>query len=100
MKQIRCPLNGLCNISEFAYGGEVTDMPHPTACTAREWAEYLFFEDNEAGVVREWWCHVPSAYWFIAERDTVADEILRTYPAGEAFGSRVDFGSRGESTTR
>lgn len=90
MKQIRCPLNGLRNISEFAYGGEVEDVPEAT-CSEREWAEYLFFENNTAGVVREWWCHVPTSYWFIAERDTVTDEILRTYPAGEVFRDRVDF---------
>ena len=90
MKQIHCPLNGLRNISEFTYGGEVENMPDPAACDAREWAEYLFFENNTAGVVREWWCHVPTTYWFIAERDTVTDEILRTYPAGEAFRDRVD----------
>lgn len=100
MKQIRCPLNGLRNISEFAYGGEVRDVPDPTACTAREWAEYLFFEDNEAGVVREWWCHVPSAYWFIAERDTVTDEILHTYPADQIFDGRVDFEPAGGSATK
>jgi sarcosine oxidase subunit delta len=34
--------------------------------------------------VREWWFHVPSGYWFIAERDTATDEILHTYPPEEA----------------
>jgi sarcosine oxidase subunit delta len=38
-------------------------------------------DDNPAGRVREWWCHLPTATWFIAERDTVTDEILKTYPA-------------------
>jgi sarcosine oxidase subunit delta len=28
---------------------------------------------------------VPSAYWFIAERNTLTDEIVRTYPADELF---------------
>ncbi len=30
--------------------------------------------------MREWWFHIPSGYWFIAERDTVTDRILDTYP--------------------
>ena len=35
------------------------------------------------GVKREWWCHTPSGYWFIVERDTARDEILATYDAAE-----------------
>ena len=47
--------------------------------------------NNNAGVVREWWCHVPTSYWFIAERDTRTDTILRTYAASEVFPTRRDF---------
>ena len=36
------------------------------------WADYLFMHDNAAGVVREWWYHVPTSFWFIADRDTVS----------------------------
>jgi sarcosine oxidase subunit delta len=52
--------------------------------------------NNTAGVVREWWCHIPTNYWFIAERDTVRDEILRSYPADELFTARRDFERRDE----
>ena len=86
MKIMPCPLNGPRNISEFVYGGEVVIEPDPEACTRAEWADYVFLERNRAGVVREWWLHVATAYWFIAERDTVTDEIVRTYPADEVFG--------------
>jgi len=79
MKVMNCPLNGPRNISEFAWGGE-----------------WLFLENNEAGVVREWWCHVPTSFWFIAERNTVTDEILKTYPAGELFKDRVNFAPKAE----
>ncbi len=51
----------------------------------------MFLENNAAGVVREWWYHAPTAYWFIAERDTVTDEIVQTYPATEVFATRMDF---------
>ena len=53
-------------------------------------------QNNEAGVVREWWCHVPTSFWFIAERNTVTDEILKTYPAGDVFKDRVNFAPRAE----
>jgi sarcosine oxidase subunit delta len=79
MKILRCPLNGPRNIAEFAYGGEVSDAPSDV--DDEGWADHVWCRDNRAGIVREWWCHVPSSYWFIAERDTSRDEIVRTYPA-------------------
>ena len=91
MKIMNCPLNGPRNVSEFAWGGEVKPMPNDTKLSDRDWAEYVFLENNTAGVVREWWCHVPTSFWFIAERNTVTDEILRTYAASEVFDKRVDF---------
>ena len=90
MKILRCPLNGPRNVSEFACGGEVKAMPDPAAGAA-EWADHVFIEDNRRGVVREWWLHVATDYWFIAERDTATDEIVRTYPASEVFAERVSF---------
>ena len=98
MKIMPCPLNGPRNISEFACLGEVTVMPDPNAADDRAWSEHIWFSNNTAGVVREWWCHVPTSYWFIAERDTVTDEILRTYPSGEVFKERVDFKARDEES--
>jgi sarcosine oxidase subunit delta len=91
MKRMQCPLNGLRNISEFVYGGQVTTMPNPATCTDKQWAHYVFYEDNGIGVMREWWLHAPSGYWFIAERHNASDEIVRTYDASECFSSRVDF---------
>ena len=89
MKLMPCPLNGLRNISEFACGGEVQELPPPD-CDAESWIDYLYLEDNTAGVVREWWCHLATAYWFIAERDTRSDAILATYPASRLFGPASD----------
>ena len=81
MKVMTCPLNGVRNISEFVYGGEVIDMPDPDNYNDREWADYLFMENNTRGVVREWWLHAStSSYWFIAERNTATNEIIKTYP--------------------
>jgi Sarcosine oxidase delta subunit len=58
---------------------------------AIEWADYVFNTDNLAGVVREWWMHTPSSYWFLAERHTVSDEILHTFDPKELFSTRVEF---------
>ena len=85
------PLNGPRNVQEFVNGGEVLDMPDPARCTDAEWGDFVFLEDNPKGVVREWWCHVPTSYWFVAERDTASDEILRTYPASDLYKQRRDF---------
>ncbi|MGQ0658144.1 MAG: sarcosine oxidase subunit delta [Chromatiales bacterium] len=95
MKIMHCPMNGPRNISEFAWGGEVTAMPDPVTGSDRDWAAYTFIEHNTRGVVREWWMHVPTSFWFIAERDTATDEVLRTYPATELFKERKDFGGGG-----
>ncbi len=86
MKILDCPLNGPRNISEFACGGEVIEMADPDTVGDAAWADYVFGAGTARGVVREWWFHVPTAYWFIAERDTGTDEVLRTYPASELFG--------------
>ena len=91
MKIMPCPLNGPRNIQEFVCGGAVEPHPDPNRCSDREWTEFVWMEENVAGVVREWWCHVATAYWFIAERNTVTDEILATYPADRVFSERVEF---------
>ena len=91
MKIMPCPLNGPRNIQEFVCAGPVEPHPDPNRCTDDEWTEFVWMEENLAGVVREWWCHVATAYWFIAERNTVTDEILATYPADRVFSQRVDF---------
>ncbi|MFQ5953781.1 MAG: sarcosine oxidase subunit delta [Kiloniellales bacterium] len=91
MKIMPCPLNGPRNISEFICFGEVTEMPDPEAASDDDWADFVWCSNNTAGVVREWWFHVPTSYWFIAERDTVSDQILRTYPADQVFNQRREF---------
>ena len=64
MRIMHCPLNGPRNISEFVYGGEVTEMPDPATASDAEWADHVFLENNRRGIVREWWLHVATAYSF------------------------------------
>ena len=89
MKLLRCPINGLRPLSEFLFGGEVRDMPDANACDDAQWADYVFNRQGEPGVRKEWWYHTSSGTWFIAERDNLKDEFVRTYlysqdvPSGE-----------------
>ncbi len=79
MKQISCPNNGLCPAQEFFFGGEVREMPDPATCSDADWADYVFNRAGEPGIRKEWWYHIPSGTWFIAERDNLKDEFIRTY---------------------
>ena len=99
MKIMHCPLNGPRNISEFTYGGELKIMPDQNTCSDLEWADYVFNTDNIAGVVMEWWMHTPSSYWFIAQRHTVTDNIIRTFDPKEIFNQRVDFSAAQSSSS-
>ena len=87
MKIINCPINGPRPLQEFQYGGEVRAMPNPESASDTEWTDYLFNRNGEPGIIREWWYHLASGTWFVAERDLVKDVFLRTY----LFGSeRID----------
>ena len=83
MKLMTCPINGARPVSEFIYGGEVRPMPNPQTADDAMWADYVFNRNGAAGVKQEWWCHMPSNTWFLVDRNTVTDEILRTYLFGE-----------------
>jgi sarcosine oxidase subunit delta len=83
VKLIRCPLNGPRPALEFVSAGEVRSSPDPDTCSDTDWTAYLFNRNSVPGVKREWWCHTPSGYWFIVERDTASDEILATFDAAE-----------------
>lgn len=84
MKLLTCPINGTRPVSEFVCAGPLRPAPDPAACTDRQWADYVFNRAGSAAIQREWWCHVASGVWFIAERDTARDQVLRTFLWGEA----------------
>jgi sarcosine oxidase subunit delta len=73
-----CPHCGPRDVNEFRYQGEVTRRPGPDP-TLRELTDYVYFRDNVAGVQREWWYHrTGCGTWFVAERDTRTNEVLKT----------------------
>jgi len=83
MKLMPCPINGPRPVSEFFYWGELRDMPAPETASDDAWAAYVFNRNGAPGVKREWWYHMASGVWFVAERDTLRDEVLRTYLYGQ-----------------
>ena len=82
MKILTCPINGPRPVAEFAYGGELRDMPDPARASDAEWADYVFNRNGAPGVKKEWWYHLASGVWFVAERDTLTDEVRGTYLYG------------------
>ena len=73
-----CPNCGLRDVNEFVYAGEVTHRPTEQP-SLRELASYVYFRENVAGVQQEWWFHgFGCEVWFLAERDTRTNEVVRT----------------------
>lgn len=81
--QLRCPHCGPREVTDFRFGGEVTERP-VGAPAPRELAAYNYFRRNVAGVQREWWYHRSGCRaWFQAERDTRSNAVLRTWLPGD-----------------
>ena len=82
-----CPHCGPRDVNEFGYAGEVTSRP-ASRPALHELTAYLYLRRNVAGVQREWWFHRSGCRaWFIAERNTVTNEVLFTALPSEAPGS-------------
>ena len=90
MKIINCPINGPRPLQEFQFGGELREMPDPDEASDQQRADYVFNRQGEPGVKREWWYHVPSGTWFIAERDNLTDDFVRTYLYSRAGTEKSD----------
>ncbi len=78
---LTCPNCGPRNVNEFRFGGEVNARPaNPDTLDDRAWAEYLFMRANAAGLEVEWWYHrAGCGRWFLAERNTVTNQVQATY---------------------
>jgi sarcosine oxidase, subunit delta len=76
---IDCPDCGPREALEFSFGGETTRRAGPDAAD-REHAAALYLRRNVDGWQTEWWLHHAGCRsWFLAERHTSTNEILRTY---------------------
>jgi sarcosine oxidase subunit delta len=83
MKILTCPVNGPRPIQEFLFGGELRELPGTADVTDEEWADHVFHRQGQPGVKVEWWYHLSSGTWFLAERDTATDLVNRTYLYGQ-----------------
>ena len=88
MKILTCPMNGPRNIDEFQSFGPVREALDPEAASDADWARHLFRAETRPGVVLEWWRHVPSNHFFLAERDIVTNAVLRTFDPSEREDAR------------
>jgi sarcosine oxidase subunit delta len=86
---IDCPNCGSRNAQEFRYGGEYNPRPKRALEIEEDaWSDYVYMRANHQGVQKEWWYHRAGCQlWFLAERHTKSNEVLRTYrwpapPAG------------------
>ena len=78
---LECPNCGPRNVSEFRHGGEMNPRPGAAAAaSAVELTDYLYMRRNVSGVETEWWYHRSGCgMWFLAERNTLTNQVLRTY---------------------
>ncbi len=75
---LKCPNCGVREVTDFGFGGEISPRPKSRP-SFRELNSYNYFRRNVAGVQREWWFHRSGCRaWFVAERDTVTNEVLFT----------------------
>ena len=87
---LHCPTCGERSVYEFQFGGEVRARPAIEA-PREAWVGYVYWRDNSPGVQKEWWYHkLGCKLWFIAERNTTSNQVLRSYFAESK--------SRGEKT--
>ena len=81
---LRCPNCGTREVTDFAFGGEVSARPTARP-TARELRRYAYFRRNVAGPQVEWWQHRSGCRgWFLAERDTRTNDVVWTALPDEA----------------
>ncbi|MBM6591776.1 sarcosine oxidase subunit delta [Brevibacterium sp. RIT 803] len=93
MLLISCPHCGPRDETEFHYGGQahVAYPADPHALSDKEWAEFLFYRDNDRGAYAERWSHsLGCRKWFNAIRDTVTYDFTAIYPMGEARPTAAD----------
>ncbi len=72
-------MNGLRDIAEFTWLGDVAPMPEPDGATDAEWCAYVLETSNGQAKRLEWWLHGPSGYVFVVRRDIVTDTVAETF---------------------
>jgi sarcosine oxidase subunit delta len=84
-----CPDIGVRSRSEFRWGGYVKSKDEGAA---PEWRQQLWLGEP-SGAMREWWFHIPSETWYIAERDVSSETFISIIPADEAGLTKTQGGA-------
>lgn len=90
MLRIPCPNCGVRDQDEFRYGGEapIIRPAEPENASNANWADYLFYRNNEKGPQLERWLHTFGCKeWFLIRRDTLTHEITEVRRMSEASGN-------------
>ena len=83
---LTCPNCGVREVTDFAFGGELNPRPKETP-SLRDLGRYNYFRRNVAGAQQEWWLHRSGCgEWFIAERNTLTNEVHWTAHVNDVFG--------------
>lgn len=74
---IPCPVCGLRDHEEFAYGGDATVVrPNIAERDPVPWAAYVYDRKNPRGAHQEYWHHVHGCrQWLAVTRDTQTHEV-------------------------
>ena len=77
MQIFPCPFCGPRDEIEFHYVGEPKARPEPAGSVSdAEWADYLGFNANAKGAVREIWLHLACMEMFVMTRDTALNATI------------------------
>lgn len=83
---LACPTCGPRPVDEYSCGGELTRRPRAGG-DDRDLFRALYTRRNVAGPQVEWWFHTAGCReWFLAERDTRTNEMLRVERPSELAG--------------
>lgn len=80
---LTCPHCGPREVTDFRFGGEVRPGDPARRPDERALTRALYLRANVDGVQREWWQHRSGCgAWFLAERHTGTNRVLRTGTPG------------------
>ncbi len=98
MLRIPCPVCGIRDHAEFAYGGDAERLrPAETDDDLEHWHSYVFLRGNPRGPHREYWQHVHGCRtWVCVTRDTASHAIHEAILAREQVARlRLEAGEDG-----
>ena len=91
MIRINCPICGLRDHSEFAYGGDAAIEYPPIDAPLTDWHSAVFLRENIHGVQLETWQHVYGCrMWLIVERNNIIHQIHSVRLAHEGVREMIE----------